>query len=273
MTYRFTSLRHSVEKLLEAEYFLAGVAFAEGLEFQFNLNAFLAACRSVSFVLQKSMSGVPGFDDWYAARRAEMKSDEAMGFFLELRNISQHEGPVSYVGGGRSDRQGWSWRFAGNRTKLPAALIGVDAAAACADHLAKIAKLLESFRSAYPWHSDICAALTPDGMAGLGFRLDDIGAVLGLPPGYLDVGESIPLEEKLRILRREFDPVETESVDRMAGGRFLDRDEAEMTFSRGTGTDLTDDIAMLIERGGEGTQRQMFLTALAQRINAIENRD
>ena len=99
MAHRFTSLATSIEKLLEAEYFLGGLAVSNGPEFRYNLNAFLSACRSVTFVLQKAMSPMAGFGDWYAARRAEMRVDAAMGFFLELRNISQHEGPVSVVGG------------------------------------------------------------------------------------------------------------------------------------------------------------------------------
>lgn len=95
MAHCFTSLASSIEKLLEAEYFLGALACSNGAELRYNLNAFLSACRSVTFVLQKSMAPVDGFKPWYAARQAEMRADAAMGFFLELRNISQHEGPVS----------------------------------------------------------------------------------------------------------------------------------------------------------------------------------
>lgn len=82
MRHTFTTLRHAVEKLQEAEYLLAGVASENGLEFQFNLNAFVGASRSVTFVMQKSMARVPGFAEWYRARQDEMKLDPAMGFFL-----------------------------------------------------------------------------------------------------------------------------------------------------------------------------------------------
>jgi hypothetical protein len=95
MRYGFTSLQATIEKLLEAEYFLAGMTRSHGAELGYNLNAFLAACRSVTFVMQKSLSKVAGFDAWYDSWRRRMKADPAMGFFLELRNISQHEGPVS----------------------------------------------------------------------------------------------------------------------------------------------------------------------------------
>ena len=61
MSYTFTTLRHPVEKLLEAEHFPARLIHSNGLEFQFELNAFLSASRSVTFVLQKAVADVPGF--------------------------------------------------------------------------------------------------------------------------------------------------------------------------------------------------------------------
>src|ERR1700744_6522909 len=153
MAHRFTSLRHPLEKLQEAEYFLAGLVASNGLEFQFNLNAFLSACRSTTFTLQKSLSRVDGFDAWYRARQTDMRADPALGFFLELRNISQHEGPVGYVGGAIFGTDQWSYRFAGNREAVPTALVGVDVAAACADHLLKLANLLQGVIQTFPFAS------------------------------------------------------------------------------------------------------------------------
>lgn len=85
----FTTLRHPVEKLLEAEHFLARMVESDGLKFQFELNAFLSASRSVTFVLQKALADVPGFAVWYEQQQARMKADAAMRFFLDLRNVSQ----------------------------------------------------------------------------------------------------------------------------------------------------------------------------------------
>ncbi|MBJ2332956.1 hypothetical protein [Dickeya solani] len=84
---------------MEAEYFFKRSINLDGLEFQFVLNAFLSASRSVTFVLQKAMSGVDGFSTWYGLQQSEMKSDLSMHFFVELRNLTQKEGPVSYFGG------------------------------------------------------------------------------------------------------------------------------------------------------------------------------
>lgn len=219
------------------------------------------------------MSHVSEFETWYASRRSEMKADEVMGFFLELRNISQHEGPVSYVGGGKLGRTGGTYRFAGNRVQIPDLLIGVDAASACADHLSKISRLLQNFRSAFPYRSCIFDALTLEGMNVLGFSLNDVGVLLGLPPNYLDVDGSFLMEEKLRLLRREFEPVDWASVDRIAAGEFFDRDGVNMRFFSGSGDDLVDDMAKLIELDAHHRYktRDVFLTAIANRISSIEN--
>ncbi|MEA2870516.1 MAG: hypothetical protein QOH67_492, partial [Hyphomicrobiales bacterium] len=96
----FSTIRPALEKLLEAEYFLGGMLTRHGIELQFKLNALLSAARSVTYALQKYQSNVPTFEGWYGPRRAIMKNDTAMRFFIELRNISQKEGPVSYFGGG-----------------------------------------------------------------------------------------------------------------------------------------------------------------------------
>ena len=95
MPHTFTTLRHPVEKLLEAEHFLARLNQSDGLEFQFELNAFLSASRSVTFVLQKALADAPGFAVWYEQQQARMKADAAMRFFLELRNISLSTGVES----------------------------------------------------------------------------------------------------------------------------------------------------------------------------------
>lgn len=267
MAYRFTSLQGTIEKLLEAEYFLGGLTTSCGSEFGYNLNAFLSACRSTTFVMQKSLSHVTGFRAWYDDRRRLMKADPAMGFFLELRNISQHEGPVSYVGGSIPHPPGWTYRFAGNREAVPAALLGRDVAAACGEHLAKLASVVAEFRSVFPHESCLHSALSAEGIRSLRYSLDDVGALLGLPPGYLRVGQDIPLDEKLRTLRREFDPIDLDALNRLVHGRFQ-RDGDDLAFASAYGRDLSDDIAGLMESGDEAGRvpRMAFLTAIGQRI-------
>jgi hypothetical protein len=273
MAHKFTTLRHPLEKLLEAEYFLAGVASTNGLEFQFNLNAFLGACRSVTFVMQKSMSDVSGFAFWYRTRQNEMKADAAMRFFLELRNISQHEGPVSYVGGGSTvGPRHWSYCFAGNREAVPNELLGIEVAQACADHLMKLAHLLlECFRT-FPFACCPATAMSEEGMAALGYTLDDVCAALALPAGYLDVGEEIAMSEKLRYLAaREFDALEVAELERIVSGD-LRKDGNAIKIPAWSGSGLTNSIVDTIENRGDNVThpRDVFLAAVMKRINDIE---
>lgn len=271
MTHRFTSLRHSVEKLQEAEYFLAGLVAANGLEFQFNLNAFLSASRSATFTLQKSMATVSGFDTWYENKRREMKADPALGFFLELRNISQHEGPVSYVGGSLLGTSRWTYRFAGNREAVPKCLLGVDVGAACADHLKKLATLVQEAAERFSFASCPATAVSPEGMAALGYSLDDVGNALGLPGSFLDAGAEIPVAVKLRLLSREFEPLDVDTLNRLGRGDFR-RGEDKVAAHQTQGTDLPDLMAEMIERGSPGpfAPRDVFLAAIAKRVTRQE---
>ena len=268
MTHEFATLRHPVEKLLEAEHFLARLIRSNGLLFQFELNAFLSAARSVTLVLQKAMSGVPGFATWYEQQQALMNADAAMRFFVSLRNISQKQGPVSFVGACLPNSR-WTYRFVGRPHAVPEELAGRDIGACCAAHLAKLAnQLLECVRI-FPYHSCPGRAFTEEGMAALGYTWQDIEAAVELPPGYTDVGD-FPASEKLRILSREIEPLDMVSIKRIADGD-LRADGAPLEFPRSSGADLVDDIAAMIAPGGTDSRhpRNVLLSAILKRISDI----
>jgi hypothetical protein len=218
VTHTFTSLRHPLEKLQEAEHFLARLIESHGLEFQFELNAFLSACRSSTFVMQKALAHVPAFDSWYRLRRDEMKADAAMRFFIELRNISQKLGPVSYVGGSGLDGR-WTYRFVSSSQTVPSELIGRDIVDCCAEQLQKLAKLLLSYFRAYPFDACPFHAFTEEGMTALKYSLADAEKASGIPAGWTDIAE-IPNVEKLRLLRREIEPLDLATLGRLADGDF-----------------------------------------------------
>ncbi|WP_198382250.1 hypothetical protein [Roseomonas sp. KE2513] len=241
MAYQFTTLRHPAEKLLEAEHFLARMVHSSGMEFQFELNAFLSASRSVSFVLQKSMSDVPAFAAWYAKQQAIMKADSAMRFFLELRNISQKQGPVSFVGGSRLGG-GWTYRFVGRPQPVPEELTGRDIGACCAAHLSKLANLLMDCDKAFPFHSCPGRAFTEEGMAALGYTMEDAEVSVGLPPGWTDVVD-FPAAEKLKCLSREVEPLDAASIERIAAGD-IQANGKPIEFPTFSGTDLVDYLAV-----------------------------
>jgi hypothetical protein len=271
MTHTFTTLRHALEKLQEAEYFLAGVTSANGLEFQFNLNAFLSACRSVTFLMQKSMAHVPGFAAWYRGRQEQMKLDAAMSFFVELRNISQKEGPVSYVGGSMLSSGLWSHRFAGNREAVPPDLLGMEVAHACAVHLVKLARLAAACVDEFPFETCPATAISEEGMTALQYSLADVAEALGLPADYLDVGDDIPMAEKLRYLQGEFEPLDREELDRIRSGDFQ-RAGRKIDIPIATGSDLTDTMVSLIEsyNGDTMQPRNVFLAAVMKHIGKTD---
>ena len=264
MPHTFTSLRHSVEKLLEAEYFLAGMIAAVGLEFQFQLNAFLSASRSVTFVLRKALSEVQGFVPWYERQQARMSADPAMRFFRELRNISQKEGPVSLVGGSLPDG-GWTYRFVGRRRTVPHELIGRDACACCAVHLTKLATLLAGCAETFPFSSCPGRAFSEEGMEALGYSWWDVESALGLPPGYAQVGD-FPDSERLRILSREIEPLDLEAIKRIAAGEFRANGK-QLQILETSGTDLVDAMAAIMMRGGPASEqpRAAFVGAGSKR--------
>lgn len=269
MSHTFTTLRHPVEKLLEAEHFLARMIKSDGLEFQFELNAFLSASRSVTFVLQTTFADVPGFALWYGQQQAHMKADAAMRFFLELRNISQKQGPVSFVGGSLPGGR-WTYRFVGRPHAVPNELAGRDIGACCAAHLTKLATLLVECARGFPFHSCPGRAFTEEGMVALGYSWRDVEAALGLPPGYTDVGD-FPATEKLHILSREIESLDTASIERIARGD-LRANGVRFQFPNTSGTDLIDEIAAMMPRdAASGQPHDAFLGAIMKRISDIES--
>jgi hypothetical protein len=245
---------------------LGRLARTDGLEFQFELNAFLSASRSVSFVLQKAMAGVPGFADWYIERQAAMKADAAMRYFLELRNVSQKQGPVSFVGSALPGG-GWTYRFVGDPFDVPPELTGVDIGAGCASHLMKLAQLLFVCARTFPFHSCPARAFTEKGMTELGYDWGDVETALGLPIGYTEAGD-FPAHEKLRILSRDIEPLDIGAIERLASGdvRF---DGEPVEFPSFSGSSLVDDIATMMG-SGDINPREVFAQAIMQRIRRTE---
>jgi hypothetical protein len=273
VAHTFTSISYPLDRLNECEYFLARMVAASGPEFRFELNAFLAAARSVTFVLQKSLAHAPQFETWYENQREQMKGDSAMRFFLELRNLSQKHGPVSYIGGATPARR-WSYRFVSVQASVPETLAGRDISECCAEHLKKLAALLLKYYREFPFHACIANALTEEGMAALGFTFRDVEACLGLPEGYMDIGQDkFSVTAKLHVLRGEVDAIDAANLERLADGKF-ETNGRPLSFQEGTGRDLVDDVARLIELDPDGSAsaspRQLFLAAIVKRINDFE---
>ncbi len=269
MPHVFTSLRHATEKLLEAEYFLGRCMEVSGPYFQYELNAFLSASRNVTFVMQSSMSKVSGFSDWYAEKQAEMRTDAAMRFFLELRNVSQKQGPVSYVGGSTM-KGGYTYRFVEDRLRLPPEVMGNDIRVSCAIHLVKLGTLLFDFFKDMPFDACPWRAFSEDGMKALDFEWSDVEAAVGLAPGWTNV--DLPAEEKFKHLRKEIEPLDICAIERIASND-LRGDSGPLDFSHMGADGLIDRFAIhMADAGLRNNPRAAFLRSIGERINKIEGR-
>jgi hypothetical protein len=213
---RLTSLLRVEERLMEAEYFAQRMRdLPDSTVLGYELNAFLSAARSVTFLLQKEFAAVDGFETWWSVDRATLGGDPVARFFLELRNFSQKQGRVSILG--TSDRTGrWRFMFAGTVEPVPPSLLNRDVADCCLEHLAKLARAVLRFAQAFPYHCCPAKALTPEGIAMLGLDLDAVEAALGFPPAISAARPEGSTDDLTRVYRRYVDPVDFDEVGRIA---------------------------------------------------------
>ena len=218
---RLTSLLRVEERLLEAEHFTRRMRRERGEAIGYDLNAFLSAARSVTFLLQKEFSKVEGFAEWWRKEQAVLRDDPAARFFIELRNYSQKEGRISLVGGGLRNRTAtrslrWSYRFAGTSKAVPPSLVNRDIVDCCREHLAKLARLVLRFSDAFPFHSCPSRALTPEGVKVLGIDIDEAFATLGYPEGWTQLASHRSGDEQIGLLARHVDAVDFRSIRRLS---------------------------------------------------------
>lgn len=212
---RLTSLLLVEERLFEADYFARRLRQSPPYHLEYNLNAFLSAARSVTFLLQKEMAHVPGFREWLAKKQDELRADAAARFFLLLRNFSQKEGRVPTIGfGGTGTTRRWTYRFAGRAPATPPELYDCNIAECCSEHVAKLARLTLDFADAFPFHSCPHKALTVEGIAALGLSLANVAATAGLPEGWLDVAP-FELEAQLAGVRTLVDDVDFPAIRKL----------------------------------------------------------
>lgn len=269
---RLTSLLLVEERLLEAEYFLKRMARERGEPFGYNLNAFLSAARSVTFLLQKEYSKIDGFAEWWAVEQARLAADSAARFFLELRNYSQKEGRISVVGTavtrvGRRSR--WSHRFAGTAKAVPSVLLNRDVVDCGRGHLAKLAQIVLRFSDRFPFHSCPSRALTPEGVKALEIDLDDIDAAHGYPRGWTRIAAGEDELERIRCVATLVDPVDFLTIRRIARSKARRKKLSDDDL----GQRLADSMVLAIERRRDGSEEGHILTDFVAKeiLGSIKN--
>lgn len=87
----------SHDKFREAHYFIGRMLseYHHPEPFRWNLNAVLQALRSVTFMLQKELTGIDGFKAWYEMQRTIMRDDPILRLFDEGRDLIVHRGMLN----------------------------------------------------------------------------------------------------------------------------------------------------------------------------------
>ena len=115
-------MTNTKKKLEQTRYFFKRMLETYDIPFEFecNLQAFITLGRSITFAMQKEYSKIPDFRDWYQKKQEEMKADETLRFFNEVRDIIIHEKPfdvetVAYIKHIylESIPRGWSFAITG----------------------------------------------------------------------------------------------------------------------------------------------------------------
>lgn len=239
---RLTSLLLVEERLQEAEYFARHLSSpADSGAVGYELNAFLSAARSVTFVLQKVFSAVPGFEDWLNAERAELGKDRAARFFRDLRNYSQKEGRISLVGSRKADGT-WFHMFAGNAEAVPPSLLHRPIDDCCLEHLAKLAQLVLRCAGRFPYHCSPERALTPEGISALGLDLDRLELAVGIPAHVSAARPVNTVEVRTRLLRRYVDEVDFDEIRRIANHKSLPTLKRNGDFGLSLGLSMVEQI-------------------------------
>ena len=87
----------SHEKYVEAHYFLSRTIseYHNPDTFRANLNAFLQALRSVTFMIQSEMADIEGFKEWYKDQQEAMRQDPLLRRFVRGRDMVVHQGMLN----------------------------------------------------------------------------------------------------------------------------------------------------------------------------------
>ncbi|MCE4286601.1 hypothetical protein LYZ77_17190 [Xanthomonas hortorum pv. vitians] len=195
------------EKLREAEYFLhlLSKTSRHSQEAKFSFSAFVSASRSVTFVLQASLTGIEGFEEWYATAQATLRTDQLAPHFVEFRNSTQKTGenPIGRVGHAHLRQY-----LAGQLNGLapthvlvhPRTSELVDALDVCNSYLTSVTRIVYDCYVRFRTFVDPQWYFTEEAFKISGKTLTDALQEMGYPPSWLDAAPS--REDAWHILSR-----------------------------------------------------------------------
>ena len=200
-------------KIAETDFFLTklkGTIHTEEVFVgaRYYLSAFLSASRSITFALQATMKDIPDFKEWYEQHQNKLRQNDLAKYFLEVRNLSQKVGYYPLTSGrifrDENNQRQIEYFFDlldfGEDVSSP--IPQEDVLTACNKYFILLLELVcdcfKNFGNIIDPEKYFVFSITEAGKS-----LEDIEEELGCPRGYTKI-ESIPDEERIRILHREF---------------------------------------------------------------------
>lgn len=200
-------------KLLEADFFLEKLIRSElPDEVNFYFSAFVSAARSVTWVLQAVMKGVPGFEDWYARKQTDLRKHGLAKVFVELRNQSVKTGE-------------WMVRTSESHTaasgerhirhfmylNTPQGEKVVNVGDSATELMTSLTTMIQECYERFGTVIDPDKYYTRENLDHLGLTIEDVEESLGFPRGWTAVTwpdghsfshEDVQYENRLRLLKR-----------------------------------------------------------------------
>lgn len=194
-------------KIKEAEYFLQLLKEKKSSyqEFSFILSAFASAARSITFSLQASMSHYPNFKEWYEPRQKQLKENSLAKYFVDLRNYMQKVGgaPVAHAGTLKDGVKNYHTLFfpINDLKDTPSG----DVVELAQELFKNILIIIKQCYKDYAVYVDPRIIFTIEGLAQLGWSIEDLEESFSLPRGWTDLGNGKDNSKKrLAVLKKEF---------------------------------------------------------------------
>jgi hypothetical protein len=189
-------------KVQQAEFFLGKLeeCVYEFFSAQCYADAFVSACRSVTFSVQAVCKEIDGFEQWYADEQARMKADRLCSFFHNYRTASVHVGctPVLAGAGGRGE-----WHYFFMPTHDIPEVSEADVVTACRNYFTSIVGLVFRLYARFPTDLDDRWHYTEQHFSSRGQSVEDAEEAMGYPRGWTRLnGSENELVERWRILRK-----------------------------------------------------------------------
>jgi hypothetical protein len=189
-------------KVQQADFFLQKLE-ACGPEFfaaQCYADAFVSACRSITFSVQAVCKEVSGFESWYAEEQNRMKTNRLCVFFNNYRTASIHVGETPVLAG--AGKQGEFHFFFMPTQDIPD-VPESDVLHACHAYFKSIIDLVFRLYTRFPTDLDDRWHYTKQHFESRGLAVEDAEEAFGYPRGWTRLnGSEDELIDRWRILRK-----------------------------------------------------------------------